>query len=59
MNKTDAESGSKKDQEENSSSQDTQGTRTQNVNGSKDAKVEKPFVEKKSMPGDEFLSKHE
>ncbi|MFA7191817.1 MAG: hypothetical protein WC089_00760 [Candidatus Paceibacterota bacterium] len=59
MNTESTEPNSKKDQEENSLPQDKQGAGTQNVNGSKDAKVEKPFVEKKSMPGDEFLSKHE
>ncbi|MBP6931681.1 MAG: hypothetical protein KBD48_03875 [Candidatus Pacebacteria bacterium] len=53
------EKGSEKDANENQLPQDKQGEGTQQVNGSKDTKVEKPFVEKKSMPGDEFLSKTE
>ncbi|MEY2671596.1 MAG: hypothetical protein RL687_13 [Candidatus Parcubacteria bacterium] len=47
---------SKENKTENQLTEDTQGKETQKVNGSKDAK---PFVEKKSMPGDEFLSKQE
>lgn len=54
MKTEEVEPGSKKDKQK-----DANGAATEEVNGSKDAKVEKPFVEKKSMPGDEFLSKHE
>ena len=56
MNKQDAEPGS---EENTNKTTDPQGESFQNVNGSKDSKTEKSFVEKKPMPGDEFLSKTE